>query len=354
MNKESSQVFKGNIFLFYSYDVGDDIELTEVREKNLVKERLFALSPFFKHYNIPLSFDLQLEDDQAGECVISKAYRFGVLSFCFKISFEESFENLKLKLIDIHEVYRKKADDFAKKTFDKVLPAIEHPNFYHLKNSYYVVNVMPSTEEKVRPEAFREKYGDTIASLLRLETTRLSEFQKREILSATTGYSGEDFLIIDSEASFIYDVEYQELLEFFELATIKQLQLQYFDMLLDQRLERFYLRPYKIPLKAYIPLISGRLDQPEQQLARLRVDISVITERLESSVNLAGDAYFSHVFAILEKKLSLAEWRRSIDSKLDIIRDLYTVYQHRLETIHAEMLEVIIVILISIEIIFSR
>jgi len=41
------------------------------------------------------------------------------------------------------------------------------------------------------------------------------------------------------------------------------------------------------------------------------------------------------------------------ETKLDIINDLYTVHQHRLETIHAEMLEMTIIILIAMEIILA-
>ncbi len=345
--------FQGNILLFYSYDIGNDVDFDLIRKKGLVKERLVALSPYFKNYNIPFSFEMPESEDELGtECIGSKIYRFGVLSFCYKISFEDSFDGLKSSLIQVYDTYRKKSDINAKFIFDKILSSIEKPTFYHIKNSYFVVNVVPP-KFKISPNVFRERYGDTIASLLRLETTRLSDYQREEIFSATTGYSGEDFLIIDSEASFMYDDDYQELLDFFELATIKQLQLQYFDLILDKKLEYFYSRPYNVPLLAYVPLLSGRTELPEQQLARLRVDISVITERLESSINLAGDAYFSHVYSMLEKKLFLPEWKRAIDGKLEIIRDLYTVYQHRLETIHAEMLEVVIILLIALEIILA-
>jgi len=59
----------------------------KLRKKGLVKERLVALSPYFKNYNIPFSFEMPESEDELGtECIGSKIYRFGVLSFCYKIS----------------------------------------------------------------------------------------------------------------------------------------------------------------------------------------------------------------------------------------------------------------------------
>ena len=348
---DNGEKFSGNIFLFYSYDIGDEIDLEDIRSKKVLNELLVPLSPYFKNYNIPLSFEMPenvRKDDF--NCIISKVYRFGVLSFCYKLHFEEDLEELKLKLINIYNKYKKQSDLRAKVIFDKILKSVEKPAFYHLKNSYYVVQVEPP-EPTIQPELFKKKYGDKIASILRLERTRLSGFQSKNILATTTGYSGNDFLIIDDEASFVYDDEVKELLEFFELASIQQLELQYFDRLLNARLESHYLRPYKIPFTAYIPFVAGRINLPAQQLARLRVDISVITERLESSINMAGDAYYSHVYSMLVDQLSIRQWKKSIDSKLDIIRDLYTAYQHQLDTVHAELLEVIIIILIALELI---
>ena len=161
-------------------------------------------------------------------------------------------------------------------------------------------------------------------------------------------------LIIDSEAAFIYDEEYLELLEFFEFANIQKLELQYFDRILDEKLNFFYMQQsYKVPLMAYIPLLGERVNLPVSLLAQLRVDISVITERLENSIKMAGDYYFSKVYSMLREKLSLNEWRDSINRKLEIVKDLYTVYQDRLDVIHEEILTVVIIILIALEAILA-
>lgn len=356
MEELHKEMFTGNILLFYVFDVGDDVDLEVIKHKGLLQPCVVPLSSYFKNYHLPLSFRLQ---DQRAElqnygvpnasCISSKLHHFGALSFCYRIPFEDSFEDLKLKVIDIKKTFDEKSEIDAKGIFKKILPAIKKPRFYNLKNSYFAVQVHP-IKDTLTPEEFKERYGHKIASLLKLEIYNLSEYQKDEILNSTIGYYGQDLIIIDSEGSFIYDDEYFEPLEFFESANIQKLELQYFDRLLDQKLNFFYHQEsFKVPFSAYLPLWNRYIDLPVLRLTKLRVDISVITERLENSIKLAGDAYYSKLYSMLTEKLSLKGWRDSIGRKLDIIKDLYTVYQDRLDTIHEEILTVVIIILITVE-----
>lgn len=348
-------VFKGNILLFYAFDVGDDIDLELIKHKGLVNTCVMPLSAYFKNYHIPLAF--RMSDEQQKEvrslinasCISSKVHHFGVLSFCYRIPFEDTFEDLKIKIIDIKKSFDEKSEIDAKNTFKSILPAIKKPRFYSVKNSYFAVQVYP-LKDRPAPEEFKERYGSKIASLLRLEVYNLSDYQKDEILASSIGYYGQDLIIVDSAASFIYDDEYFEPLEFFESANIQKLELQYFDRVLDQKLNFFYAqKAYKVPFTAYIPLVGKSVDLPVSRLAKLRVDISVVTERLENSIKMAGDEYYSKLYAMLVEKLSIKEWRDSITRKLDIIGDLYNVYQDRLDAIHDEILTVVIIVLIAFE-----
>ncbi len=78
-----------------------------------------------------------------------------------------------------------------------------------------------------------------------------------------------------------------------------------------------------------------------------------MTERLENSISLAGDAYYSKLYSMLVKKFLLKERRDSINRKLDIIKDLYGVYQDRLDSIHEGILESVIIVLIAVEVLLA-
>ncbi len=349
------QKFNGNILLFYAFDVGNAIDLNMIKEKGLVSTCVVPLSTYFKNYHIPLAFRMQDGNAKPGDasssvsCISSKIHHFGVLSFCYRIPFDESFEDLKVQMIEIKKNFDAKAEIDAKSTFKTILSAINQPRFYSLKNSYFTIQAYP-LKGKHSSEEFKATYGSKIASLLRLEVYNLSDYQRDEILASSIGYYGQDLIIVDSAASFIYDDEYFEPLEFFESANIQKLELQDFDRVLDQKLNYFYAQDsYKVPFSAYIPLISQRIELPVSRLAKLRVDISVITERLENSIKLAGDEYYSKLYSMLVEKMSIQEWRDSINRKLAIISDLYQVYQDRLDTIHGELLTVVIIILVALE-----
>ncbi|MCF7799826.1 hypothetical protein K9M16_02400 [Candidatus Babeliales bacterium] len=340
----TSTKFSGNIIFFYAIDIGDEIDLLKIKQRSLVKVRSVPLSPYFKDYHIPLNYSLP----NSKYCISSDIHQFGVLSFCYRIPFENSFEELKLKVIDIKSEFDQVNKKDIKFVFDAVYSAIKKPHFYNLDNFYYTVQIEPI--KGVSPQEFKDKFGSSIASLLRLETQILSKYQKNEILSATTGYSGEDMIIIDSEASFVYDKEYFEPLEFLSFANIQQLELQYFDRILDQKLNHYYKQQsYKVPWLAYIPLLSQQLNLPISQLIALQVDISVITERLENSIKMVGDSYFTHLYSIISKQLSLAEWHQSIKKKMGIINEFYNFYQDRLDIIHEEILTIVVIILIGFE-----
>lgn len=355
LGSQTKDTFVGNILFFYAFDVGDDIDFTMVKHKNLVNTCVVPLSSYFKNYHIPLSFRVpetgrDRDDVLSGStCISSKIYHFGVLSFCYRVPFQGSFDDLKFKVMELKKIFDEKSEIDARAAFKAIYPAIKKPRFYSIKNSYFAIQVHP-LKDKLPPEDFKERYGSKIASLLRLELYNLSDYQKDQILESATGYYGQDLIIIDSEASFIYDDEYFEPLEFFESVTIQKLELQYFDRLLDQKLNYFYGHENnKVPWRAYIPLIGDRFNLPVSRLANLRVDISVVTERLENSIKLAGDAYYANLYAMLVEKLYIKEWRDSINRKLSIIHDVYTVHQDRLDTLHDEILTLVIIILIALE-----
>ncbi len=347
---QKAELVSGNLLFFYVIDIGEDINLDLVKEKHFVNVIDVPLSPFFKNYHIPLPFIMPHDRDSDAHCIYRKLYSFGVLSLCYRVPFEASFDNLKVKMIENKRKFDKFVDSEAREIFDIITPAITEPTFFNLKHTYSAVQVKPLLN-KMTPDEFKETYGARIASLLKFEMQGLSDYQMDEILASTTGYYGQDLIIIDSDAAFIYDEEYFEPIEFIESANIEKLELQYFDKVLDLKLHKFYVQEsHRLPLRAYIPLITEHLNLPIFHLAKLRVDISVVTERLENCINLTGDAYFSKLYSMLVQKLLLKEWRESINKKLYIIKDLYTVHQDRLDTLHDGILMLIIIVFMMLEV----
>ncbi len=341
----------GNILIFYAFDIGDSIELNKIKSKRILKVNDMEPFPHFKNYHVPISVDITnfIERDP-GVKVFAKIHSFGVISLTYIIPFAETFNTLKFKLIKLVEDHKLISKRDVRGLFSQIKALVIEPNFFNLKSTYYAVQA-DNKALSINNKDLVKHYGHIITSLLRLETKSMSEYQVEEILQSSTAYYGSDLLVISAEGAFIYDSEYHEPLEFFELASIQKLELQSFDKLLDKKLNHFYnIDTYKVPLKSYIPLLGSRIESMLMDLAKLRVDISVITERLNNNVNMTGDSYFQKLYTMLVDVFKLKDWKSSIDEKLSIISEMYTVRKNRLDTVREEMLTLFIILLITVEV----
>lgn len=343
--------FSGNIFVFYSFDVGDDINLNQVKQSQVLLRRPLQLAKYFKEYHTPLGVEVP-HPHTTSTCFSAKLHSFGVISLVYKISFNETLEDLREFLNKIDNEYKEQSVVDAGAIFKKIKPYIKQPKFFHLHKSYVVIQVDPKEEYKDQTVKFKEKYNNIIASLLRFETENLSEYQKKDVLACSIGYYRGDLLVIDTEAAFVYDEEYEDILDIFEFANMQQVELQYYDTILDAKLDQVYNQGVeKIPYVSFLPFVSGFTHNPVVELGRLQVDISVITERLENSIRLAGDTYYSEIYSILVEKLDINNWRESISSKLSLIKDIYSVYEDKVAGMREDLLTVLIIVLIFIELV---
>ncbi len=341
--------FSGNIFIFYSFDVGDDINLKKVKDSQALLRRPLMLAKYFKSYHTPLEVEIP-HPHTTSRCVSAKLHSFGAISLAYKISFNETLEDLREVLLKVQEEFREQSVADAAAIFKHIKNYIKQPRFFHLHKSYVVIQVDPPAD--TTNVNFKEEYGNTIASLLRFETEHLSEYQKNEILASSMGYYRGDLIVIDTEAAFVYDDEYEEILDLFEFANLQQVELQYFDQVLDEKLNEVYEQELQeVPFTSYIPFVGDVGKNPIVDLGKLQVDISVITERLENSIKVSGEAYYAELYAMLGNKLDLKAWQESIKHKLDIIKDVYTVYEDKVAAIREDLLSVLIILLIFIELV---
>ena len=349
--KVSEKIFSGNIYIFYCYDVADDINLESIKDKQLLIRTPLSLSKYFKNYHIPLSVELP-HPHESSHCISAKVHEFGVISLSYKIPFNETLEDLREQINHIEDEYREQSVIDAGSIFKKIKSEMKQPRFFHLRESYVVIQIYPKPNLEIIQ--LKEELGSIIASMLRFELEILSEYQKNEILATAIGYYRGDLIIIDTYAAFVYDDEYEEYLDIFEFTNVQNLELQYFDRLLDQKLNKVYESQMKeASIRSYLPFFSVLKTDPVEELGKLKVDISVITERLESSIKLSGEAYFSEIYNLIVDKLDIKNWRDSINRKLDIIKDVSTVYQNKIETNREDITSGLIIILIFIELIIG-
>lgn len=352
-NKEPKQplplIVSGNVFIYYAYDVGDDINLQALEMLPDILTRPLSIARYVKAYHTPLSIDLP-HPHSSSRCIGTKIYDFGVVSLAYKIPFEGTLDDLRAELYNLDMEFREQSVEDALSVFKKIKTYVKQARFFHLRSSYVVIQIDPQPTLSVAE--LKKDYSGTIASLVRFEIESLSESQKNAILEDATGYYRGDLLVIDSDSAFVYDDEYEEVLDLFEFSNIQRLELQYYDRILDQQLNVVYQKEIKgLPLKAYLPFIGTWMKDPVSDLGMMKVEISAIIERLASTIKSAGDIYVTETYELLAEKLDLNAWKESIDKKLEIIKDIHLIHQHKIDIIREDLLSVLVILLIFIELV---
>ncbi|MGZ6251235.1 MAG: hypothetical protein ACXWL2_04345 [Candidatus Chromulinivorax sp.] len=346
-----SHIFSGHVYIFFAFDVGEDINFQGLKQTKNCTITPVHLSKFFKNYHAPVTIDLT-DKEITDYCMDAKIHQFGAISLTYKIPVSATFQDLKSQLIAIDEEYQPRSIKDALTIYKLIKPYISKPNFFHLQSYYTVVQI--EQDQEFSGVQLKEHFSHEIAALLRFETQRLSEHHRKEILNSSVGYFKTDLIIIDTEAAFIYDPQYAELLDFFEFGNIQQLELQYFDKLLDKQMTAIYEDKIRaLPFFAYLPFIGSTYFDPVGELAKLKVDISVITERLENSIKLVGETYFSEIYDQIVLNLDLKNWKDSIEKKFKIIKEVQYDYQNKIDTTREDILTTLIIILIMIELLVA-
>jgi hypothetical protein len=344
-------VFSGNVYIFHAFDIGDEVNLDKVKTSGTITPRPLALSKYFKNYHIPLAVELP-QTSGSKDCISAKIHNFGAISLTYKVPFKATLEDVRATLDSINETYQDQSLNDISLLFQHIKHYVTKPKFFHTRSSYLVIQV--DVDPEISTARLKELYSGVIASSLRFETKTLAEYQKNEILESSIGYFKGDLLVVDTKAAFVYDPDYEETLDFFEFGNIQDLELRYFDRLLDQQLTMLYEgKSRKVPARSYLPFIGTLTQSPIDELGKLKVDISVITERLDSNIRLVGEPYFSELYALLSSKLDLDHRQEVIEKKLNIVHDIRSVLQHKVDAIREDMLTVLIIILILLELILG-
>jgi len=351
VSDSSPMQFSGNIYLFHAFDVGEDINFEKVLEIKSLKQVALALPKYFKNYHTPLAIELP-KAQESENCLSCKIHSFGAISLTYKMPFHTTIEDVLKNFNYINNQFIEQSIIDAKSVYKKIEQCITQPHFFQMNTAYVVVQVDPTSSLSIND--LKERYGSVITSMLRFETQTLSEYQKNEILASAIGYFRGDLIIVDTDATFLYDAEYEEVLDLFEFANIQQLELRYFDRLLDQQLNKIYEGEGRsLPIQSYLPFAITVSADPIARLGKLKVDISVITERLESSIKFAGEPYFSELYDLLVLQLDLSNWKQSIDRKLTIIHDIQSIYQDKIDITRGDLLSVLVIMLIFIELVIG-
>jgi len=187
----------------------------------------------------------------------------------------------------------------------------------------------------------------SIASLLTQEpdVEHLSKQEADESTGRFLSYYLDDLVVVDWDAALIIDKpqHFDETLYVMELANLQLAELEAYDRILDDSLERAYRDLATRPMRGRAVIL--------RELREIRIDLARFSDELSNITKFFGDWHLARIYENISARFHLGDWHRTIDKKLQILDDLYQLLNHDQTNRWMLILEVTIVLLFVIDLV---
>jgi hypothetical protein len=165
------------------------------------------------------------------------------------------------------------------------------------------------------------KHRRDVAALLTEEPDpqRLAEQEAVESTSRYLSYYSQDLVVIDWDAALLVDEPryFDETLYVMELANLQLAELEAYDRILDDTVERSYR---DISNRRAFGRQTARV---QRGLREIRIDLSRLSDELSNITKFFGDWHLARLYQALSARFHLGDWHRTIDEKLKTVDELY-------------------------------
>ena len=207
--------------------------------------------------------------------------------------------------------------------------------------------VLDAQNQRMSAEQWFQEHRTEVAALLTQEEEmqRLSKQEAEESTGRYLSYYDNDLVVVDWDAALLVDEpqDFDETLYIMELANLQLAELEAYDRILDDALERSYRDLGVRPLRSRSHILS--------ELREIRIDMARFNDELSNSSKFFGDWHLARIYDRIASRFHLADWHHNIDGKLKTLDDLYQILKQ--DQNHRVMLwlEIAIVLLFIIDLI---
>ncbi|MFN0084488.1 MAG: hypothetical protein ACKVX9_03795 [Blastocatellia bacterium] len=355
-----TKILQGQIAALFAFDVGQEVSLEKLRSmmattpvQPLSRKKL---TPTYLQYTRPpqiLSLGIATGPFPDPAEVQATIFDFGAVSIAYRwpLKAETSLEDLSRMSHDLYTLnLEPQAREQVLSLIGKIEPAIVRPCLADLVEDYYLF-IIERLDQYFLAEELMSRHRTTLAQTLRFERAGLSRSQQEDALTQSISYYETDLTLVDWNAAIIYDRDYEDTVNVLELLNVELLEARYIDARLDRRIidyEALIRKPDKWPIPMRTPY-----KQAIQDLAELRLESSLLNERVENALKLVGDLYLARLYSAAAQRFYLQEWDRIISRKLEIISGFYQLLNDRIHNAQSQALEVVIVVLILVELLLA-
>ncbi|MEP6888357.1 MAG: hypothetical protein ABI945_08545 [Nitrospirales bacterium] len=349
---------KGTCYVLFTYDIGLSINLDEaerhitaIKQRSRIRHKRRA-PQYFDYRPAPLRVTqgvepLALGDFRTATSVDLVVYDFGAVSVIYSIPLEGPF----LRLLALSQVLyenvllladsRQRVEDLQK----AIEGMVERPKISDYVEDYVIFHV----DGAPPPDVLRK--SEDLARILRSEEDVLSEQEVREATSCWLSFGKEDAAIIDWNAALLFGNDMEDVQAVLEFANVELLEMRSLDQQLDDALDQAYDALSKRMGRRFRR--PGSFEADLRHIAQLQVDSAILFERVTNTLKLIGDQYLARVYRLASERFHLAAWDAGILRKLETLDSIYGKMADRAATRRMEVLEWIIIVLITVSITIS-
>ena len=186
-----------------------------------------------------------------------------------------------------------------------------------------------------------------LAALLTQEpdVAHLSRQEAEESTDRFLSYYEHDLVVVDWDAALVIDrpENLDETLYILEVANLQLAELEAYDRLLDDALDRAYRD------------LGGRSSRSRKtvmrELREIRIDLARFSDELSNISKFFGDWHLARIYENTAARFHLADWHRTIENKLKTLDNLYQLLNHDQTNRWMLVLELTIVLLFIIDLV---
>ena len=264
--------------------------------------------------------------------------------------FEElvAFHDLQFSNGSLHDEVRRLAQEITSELKDHLIrPQAQLPEEEAYTVFCLASPVLNAENQPVNAEQWFHAHRRQVAALLTQEeeVERLSKQEAEESTARYLSYYDDDLVVVDWDAALIVDAprDFDETLYIMELANLQLAELEAYDRLLDDALERSYRDLGERPMRSRRNTLRDLRD--------IRIDMARFNDELSNTTKFFGDWHLARIYEKISSRFHLGEWHRTIDGKLKTLADLYQMLKQDQNNRVMVWLEAGIVLLFIIDLI---
>ncbi len=353
-------ITQGTCFALFAYDIGHSINLTDAEgritagtERGRLRHKTRA-PQYFEYRPAPLrlvqeGIVLDVGRYQPRSTVETMVYDFGAITITYRFPIDGPFP----RLLDLSETLYENEQLLAEsrtrveQLLQMLGPSVERPSIAGEVEDYIIFAIESYSPDGAPLWTSNET---DLAQILRAERTPFSEQEVADAVSCRISFGQDDAAVIDWHSAVLFGKEMDDVRAVLEFANVELLEMRILDEQLDRALDEGYEALSRKPRLLSLP---GSPEKDMMHIAQLQVDSALLFERVTNTLKLLGDQYLARVYRLVSQRFHLEAWDASILRKLQTLESIYGKISDRAGTRRMEVLEWIIIILITLSIAIS-